>query len=81
MLMNERHISGRSGWEFSLDKFEEYTLGDFRREMEAGRLRSAQLVDYYLQRIEAIDRQGPALNSLLYLNLDAPSIAAERDRE
>ena len=49
--------------------------------MEAGELTSRQLVDAYLARIEAYDRQGPALNSIIVINPRAVARAAELDEE
>ena len=49
--------------------------------LERGELTSRELVDYYLARIEAIDRNGPALNSIIELNPDARAIADALDRE
>lgn len=40
-----------------------------------------EVVQAYLDRIEAIDREGPALNSIIQINPDALLIAEELDRE
>ncbi len=40
-----------------------------------------QVVQTYLNRIEAIDKNGPSLNSIISVNPDALTIAAELDRE
>lgn len=50
-------------------------------DMEAGRLTSVQLTQIYLDRIAAIDHDGPNLRSVLEVNPDALLIAAERDTE
>ena len=49
--------------------------------MESGELTSRQLVGMYLERIDALDKRGPMLNSVLELNPDALQIATELDRE
>ena len=49
--------------------------------MTARRLSAVELVDAYLERIEAYDDQGPALNAILTLNPDARAQAAALDRE
>lgn len=49
--------------------------------MERGELTSRELVQYYLERIEAIDRNGPALHAILEVNPDALAIADRLDRE
>jgi amidase len=41
----------------------------------------AEVVQLYLDRIELIDKSGPALNSILLLNPEAIEIAVELDRE
>lgn len=49
--------------------------------MERGELSSQQLIEYYLGRIEAIDRNGPALNSIIEINPQAIDIAIALDEE
>ncbi len=49
--------------------------------MEQGELTSEQLVEFYLDRIDSIDRNGPALNSIIEVNPDALDIAKALDRE
>lgn len=63
---------------FELD---ELTVGDLQQKMADGSLSSARLTALYLSRIEAIDRQGPQLRSVIEVNPDAMAIAAELDRE
>ena len=60
---------------------EEATIADLQRRMETGRDTSRSLVDKYLARIDAIDRNGPALRSVLEINPDAASIADALDAE
>ena len=50
-------------------------------DMAAGRVTSEGLVHAYLARIEAIDRNGPALRSVISLNPDALTIARALDEE
>lgn len=49
--------------------------------MATGKLGSQVLVQRYLDRIAAIDKAGPRLNSVIETNPDALRIAAELDRE
>jgi amidase len=49
--------------------------------MQQGELTSRQVVAYYLRRIEALDRNGPALNSIIEVNPDALAIADALDAE
>jgi len=48
--------------------------------MTTGRVTSAGIVRAYLARVDAIDRSGPALHSVLSLNPDALQAAAASDR-
>jgi amidase len=57
----------------------EATIADLQQMMGAGRLTCRALVDLYLGRIEAIDRGGPGLNSIIELNPDARHIADALD--
>jgi amidase len=49
--------------------------------MRAGRLTSRGITQAYLERIAALDRQGPTLRAILETNPDALTIADQRDRE
>ena len=60
---------------------EEMTIAQLQDAMETGALTARGLVEMYLERIERIDRQGPALNAVIELNPDAPEIAGALDAE
>jgi amidase len=60
---------------------EELTLADIAACFADGRLSSLRLTRMYLQRIDALDRRGPALHAVLEVNSRALEIAAELDRE
>ena len=60
---------------------EEATIAELQGAMRRGRLSSLGLVRRYLARIEALDRHGPRLNSVLEINPDAESIAMQLDAE
>jgi amidase len=60
---------------------EEVTVDELQRGYAEGRFTTRQVVQAYLDRIEAIDRNGPALNAVRKLNPDALQIADELDRE
>ncbi|NOV04318.1 amidase [Paenibacillus sp. LMG 31457] len=49
--------------------------------MAAGKLTSVQLVQMYLDRIAAYDKQGPTIKSLITINSNALAIAASLDQE
>ena len=59
----------------------EYDVAALQQAMEEGELSSVELVRYYLARIEALDREGPGLNSIIEVNPDALAIADALDRE
>src|SRR4051794_25825725 len=60
---------------------EELGIGAAQAAMAAGRVTSRRLVELYLARIEALDRQGPALHQVLETNPDALAIAEALDAE
>jgi amidase len=60
---------------------EEATIDDLRRQIEAGELTSAELTRLYLERIEALNHQGPCLHAVLEVNPDALAIAEALDAE
>src|SRR5512142_122448 len=57
------------------------TLFDLRAALGNGDLTSRELVRACLDRIEALDRSGPKLNSVIEVNPEADSIAARLDGE
>ena len=63
------------------DALFEKTAADLSAMMQRGELTSRALVERYLQRIAAMDKQGPAINAVIELNPDAPAIAAAMDAE
>jgi amidase len=63
---------------FELD---ELTVAQLQEGMAGGRYTSRRLVELYTDRINAIDRQGPALRSVIELNPDAIAIADSLDAE
>ena len=60
---------------------EEATLDSLAARMASGETTAVALLKAYLDRIERIDRAGPALRAVIELNPDAMAIAEERDRE
>jgi Asp-tRNA(Asn)/Glu-tRNA(Gln) amidotransferase A subunit family amidase len=59
----------------------EATIEDVHRAMEQGKLTCRQLVEMYLERIEAYDKKGPSLNSIIKVNPRALEIADELDEK
>jgi amidase len=58
---------------------EEATIGEIHEAMEDGRLTAEQLVQSYLNRIEAYDKQGPSINALITINPAALDRARQLD--
>jgi amidase len=63
---------------FELD---EITIGDLQDGMKSGKYTSRSITELYLARIEAIDRNGPAIKSVIETNPDALAIAEALDNE
>jgi amidase len=60
---------------------QEATIPEINQAFDAKKLTSEQLVQLYLNRIEAYDVNGPGLNSIIELNPDALATAAALDVE
>lgn len=58
----------------------EVGIAELREALADGRVTSVALVESYLRRIEAYDRSGPTLNSVVVLNPDALDDALASDR-
>jgi Asp-tRNA(Asn)/Glu-tRNA(Gln) amidotransferase A subunit family amidase len=58
----------------------EATIAQVHDAMKAGRLTCGELVGRYRKRIEAYDKNGPAINSIVVVNPDVEKEAAELDR-
>jgi amidase len=60
---------------------EEATIDGLQEQMKAGTLTARRLTQAYLDRIEALDRKGPTLRSVIETNPEALAIADELDAE
>lgn len=60
---------------------EEATIAELQAAMTRGGLSSLALVNMYIERIVALDENGPSINSVLEVNPDARRIAKQLDRE
>ena len=58
----------------------EVSITEIHEAMAAGEVTARELVEYYLARIEAYDKQGPAINSIITINPNALQRADELDR-
>ncbi|MGF1670660.1 MAG: amidase [Balneolaceae bacterium] len=75
---------GRPGQDLSSFEslnLEEITIDDLTNGYENGDFTIQEVVKAYLERIEAIDKNGPGLNSILQLNPEALEIAEMLDKE
>ena len=72
---------GRGGGTPADDDVAEATITQLQQSMTAGERTARSLAQEYLDRIERVDRAGPAVNSVLALNPEALDIAEALDRE
>ena len=59
----------------------EASIADLQKAMQSGKLTSRALTQRYLDRIKAIDKAGPAINSVIEVNPDALKDAEAMDAE
>ncbi|MEP0790537.1 MULTISPECIES: amidase family protein [Cyanophyceae] len=62
-------------------QLEEATISSINRAFDAGALTSQELVQLYLNRVEAYDDKGPSLNSIITINPNALEAAVALDLE
>jgi amidase len=82
-------LLGATAWSFAAApapgpapfRYAEATIGQLQQEMQSGRVTARDLAAAYLERIEAIDRRGPALRAVIEINPEALDIAAQLDAE
>ena len=68
-------------WQQSAFELEETTIAALQEGMRSGRDTARSIAERYLARMDAIDKSGPAINSVIERNPDAIKIAEERDAE
>ncbi len=71
-------IEGESSNEFTLN---EITIDELQQKMKSGEMTSRSISELYLNRIQAIDKTGPTINSVIEINPDALTIADVMDAE
>ena len=59
----------------------EMCIRELQTQMSQGELTAHSLLEFYLERIEQIDRNGPTLTSIIEINPDAFEIAESLDKE
>jgi amidase len=62
-------------------EFDEVTVASLQEAMKSGKLTARSITERYLARIDAVDKHGPAVNSVIELNPDALARADALDRE
>jgi amidase len=72
---------GEGRFEVPAFDLEELSVADLRKRLDSGQETVRSLVQKYLARIEALDKQGPALRHVLEVNPDALAIADRLDAE
>ena len=68
-------------WAIKPFELEEITITELQDGMKSGRFTARLLVELYSARIDEIDKHGPAVNAIIEMNPDAPSIADGLDAE
>jgi Asp-tRNA(Asn)/Glu-tRNA(Gln) amidotransferase A subunit family amidase len=71
-------VAGAAGQQF---QFMEASIADIHRGFQSGKLTCHDLVQRYLDRIQAYDQQGPALTAMLYVNPNALQQADAMDAQ
>jgi len=62
-------------------EFDEVTIAGLQKGIRSKTLTARSIAEKYLARIDAVDRRGPAVNSIIELNPDALAVADVLDRE
>ena len=70
-----------SEWQAPHADLEEQTIESLQAAMESGQRTSRQLVEAYIERIQALNENGPMFRSVIEINPDALDIAEALDRE
>jgi amidase len=79
--VRERWLSDHAAGDVSSFEFEEITVAELQAGMTAGKYTARAIAEKYLTRIDQIDKNGPAINSVIEINPDALSIAESLDKE
>ncbi|MGH7500433.1 MAG: amidase [Longimicrobiales bacterium] len=77
----ESRAAGGTGSRVASFELDELTIDSSQEGLASGRWTSRRLVELYLGRIDAIDRSGPMLRSVIETNVDALDIADQLDEE
>jgi amidase len=74
-------LAGTTQADVASSELDELSITDLQASMQSGKYTSRSLAEKYLARIEAIDRQGPALKSVIEVNPEALRLADALDRQ
>lgn len=74
----ENHDKGNAFKDLDLN---EVTIEELQQKMQSGELTSKSVTQWYLKRIDEIDKDGPKINSVIEVNPDAITIAEGLDSE
>src|SRR5713226_1372118 len=82
-LIGVARENSRASMAVEVEPFEldEITIADLQEGMKSGKYSARSIAEKYLARIEAIDKHGPAINSVIETNPDALAIAEALDKE
>ncbi|MFC7687569.1 amidase family protein [Ureibacillus sp. GCM10028918] len=80
LVMTMLPLVSVSAEEMEFDAFEK-SISEISDALNNNQITSEQLVEYYLERIEAYDKQGPAINSIITINDQAIELAKQLDEE
>src|SRR5438445_2006716 len=72
--------SATAGTSSAPTQFNEFTISQFQSLMASGQLSSVGLTNYYIKRIQDLDREGPGVNAVIELNPDALLMAKAADQ-
>lgn len=76
-----RRVRPRRPAEIPDFEFDETSVAALQHGMGDGRYTARSIAEAYLERVEAIDKRGPAVNAIIEINPDALEIADELDLE
>lgn len=66
---------------FAVPDLHKFSMSEALDDLQKGKLSSVQLMQHYLQRLEALDRAGPELRSIIELHPEPLQMAARADFE
>jgi len=77
----DRDGAARSFPEVPAFELEESTIAELQEGMKSGKYTARAIAEKYLARIDALDKRGPAVNSVIEVNPNALAIAEACDKE